>query len=339
MTMNLYVKEECLFHHINTGEVIIISYQVIQAIKHEEHITNYDMNIRFFLSDPNGLKIISDKNKYENIHRYKAQKDGQYVFCFTNNYGAFNEKKVLIGLIVKNEEDNNENKILEGLPPNSFSSSQVIMDSIRRTRMHTTNTRNLQDVLRTKKNWDLNFLNRNYLIINYWSSFQICAMLLIGGLQILMIKLETEKIYVKQLQEELKKRGLPTCGSKKILRKRIIDDDKRRAALVYTDELLNPPTRLDTKDEEDQNTRIILDSCIVEDKDLRAIEWALIKRGQELLERERIILMKETEVYEKCRNQDVPRLQLNTDADKSKINYPVNVAGEIPPMTTDLIIL
>ncbi|XP_055911174.1 transmembrane emp24 domain-containing protein 1 [Eupeodes corollae] len=186
MTINVEAGTmDCFYQHVKTGEVIDIDYQVIDG-------SHGDLDISFTLSEPVGLIIVSDFKKSENIHRYEAKKDGDYRFCFDNSFSTFNRKTVFFELVVEKEGGENDawHDILEGLSPEEFYEMKVqdIMDYIGRIRMHIVKARQLQDVLRSNEARDRNIAENNYFKVNFWSFFQICAMILVGGLQVVMVR-------------------------------------------------------------------------------------------------------------------------------------------------------
>lgn len=181
-------KKECFYHHVKDGETIDIEYQVIDG-------GHGDLDISFSLSDPIGLIIVSDYKKPENIHRHDVRKDGDYRFCFDNTFSTFNRKTVFFELIVEKEGEQNLgddqwNDALDGLTAEEYYEMKVqdIMDYIGRIRMQMTKARQLQDMLRSHEARDRNMAEANFLKVNAWSFFQIFAMILVGLLQVFMVR-------------------------------------------------------------------------------------------------------------------------------------------------------
>lgn len=181
-------KKECYFHPVKSGETIDIEYQVIDG-------GHGDLDISFTLSDPIGLIIVSDFKKPENIHRHDVQKEGDYRFCFDNTFSTFNRKTVFFELIVEKEGEQNLgddqwNDVFEGLTPEEFYEMKVqdIMDYIGRIRMQMTKARQIQDMLRSHEARDRNLAETNFIKVNTWSMFQICAMISVGLLQVFLVR-------------------------------------------------------------------------------------------------------------------------------------------------------
>lgn len=181
-------KNECFFHHVKEGETIDIEYQVIDG-------GHGDLDISFSLSDPIGLILVSDFKKPENMHRFDVRQEGDYRFCFDNTFSSFNRKTVFFELIVEKDGEQNLgddqwNDVLEGLTPEEYYEMKVqdIMDYIGRIRMLMTKARQLQDMLRSNEARDRNLAEANFLKVNAWSFFQICAMVFVGLLQVFMVR-------------------------------------------------------------------------------------------------------------------------------------------------------
>ncbi|XP_005189219.1 transmembrane emp24 domain-containing protein 5 [Musca domestica] len=181
-------KKECYFHPVKAGETIDIEYQVIDG-------GHGDLDISFSLADPIGLIIVSDFKKPENIHRHDVQKEGDYRFCFDNTFSTFNRKTVFFELIVEKEGEQNLgddqwNDVFEGLTPEEFYEMKVqdIMDYIGRIRMQMTKARQIQDMLRSHEARDRNLAESNFIKVNTWSLFQICAMIAVGLLQVFLVR-------------------------------------------------------------------------------------------------------------------------------------------------------
>ncbi|XP_013109904.1 transmembrane emp24 domain-containing protein 5 [Stomoxys calcitrans] len=181
-------KKECYFHPVKMGETIDIEYQVIDG-------GHGDLDISFSLADPIGLIIVSDFKKPENIHRHDVQKEGDYRFCFDNSFSSFNRKTVFFELIVEKEGEQNLgddqwNDVFEGLTPEEFYEMKVqdIMDYIGRIRMQMTKARQIQDMLRSHEARDRNLAETNFIKVNTWSMFQICAMIAVGLLQVFLVR-------------------------------------------------------------------------------------------------------------------------------------------------------
>ncbi|XP_037939763.1 transmembrane emp24 domain-containing protein 5-like [Teleopsis dalmanni] len=176
-------KIECFFQHAKQGHTIDIEYQVIDG-------GHGDLDINFALADPIGMILVNDFKKPENIHRLDVAKEGPYRFCFDNSFSMFNRKTVFFELIIDEEGVEHSNDILDGLTSNEYYDMAVqdIMDIFGRIRIALTKARQLQDVLRSHEARDRNLAEANFQMVNAWSIFQILAMIVVGLLQVFMVR-------------------------------------------------------------------------------------------------------------------------------------------------------
>ncbi|XP_014102542.2 transmembrane emp24 domain-containing protein 5 [Bactrocera oleae] len=188
--MTVYIeagRKECFYHPVRNGETIDIEYQVIDG-------GHGDLDISFSLLDPIGLVIVSDYKKPENIHRHKANKDGDYRFCFDNTFSSYNRKTVFFELIIEQEGqsafDNDWDNASTSKTPEELYDIQVheILEYIGRVHMQIAKAHQILNMLRSTEARDRNLAEANYSKINKWSLFQICAMILVGLLQVFMVR-------------------------------------------------------------------------------------------------------------------------------------------------------
>lgn len=201
-------NQDCFFQNAKIGEVIDVEYQVIDG-------GHGDLDTSFELSEPGGRILYADFKKSDNIHRHKVEVEGDYRFCFDNSFSLFNKKTVFFELIIENEDtpqDDDEwnNDALEGLTPEEFYDMKVkrlkyirpfltkkkfyifkvedIQSVIGRVHAHLSKARQAQDLLKSFEARDRNIAEENYFRVNVWSVFQIFLMLVVGSLQVMMVR-------------------------------------------------------------------------------------------------------------------------------------------------------
>lgn len=181
-------KTDCFYQFAKTDDTIDIEYQVIDG-------GHGDLDINFQLIESNGRILLSDYKKSENVHRIKIENDGNYRFCFDNSFSTFNKKTVFFEITIEN--DNNLNNIGNDNDRDSYEFSpeeiyeikiQDIMDYITRIHNLLTKSRQLQDIIKSHEARDRNIVEENFFKVNTWSIFQICFMIIIGGLQVYMVR-------------------------------------------------------------------------------------------------------------------------------------------------------
>lgn len=85
---------ECFYERAQKNQVIDFEYQVIDG-------GHGDLDISFELQNPNGHPIVTEYKRSDNIHRFDANVDGDYRFCFDNSFSSYNTKTVFFELIIE----------------------------------------------------------------------------------------------------------------------------------------------------------------------------------------------------------------------------------------------
>lgn len=179
-------KEDCYFQSAKKGETIDIEYQVIDG-------GHGDLDITFHLADPTGRILIADFKKSENNHRADAVMDGDYKFCFDNTFSSYNTKTIFFELIIENEDDDqwgNGDIDLQGIRPEEVYELKVedIQEIINSVRNQLTKAQQLQALLKSTEARDRNVAEENYFKVNTYSMFQIGIMIIVGIIQVIMVR-------------------------------------------------------------------------------------------------------------------------------------------------------
>lgn len=190
VTVNIEAgKEECFFQNIKEGNVIDIEYQVIDG-------SHGELDISFQLIEPTGRVIFADYKKSENGHRVEAKVTGDYKFCFDNKFSSYNMKTVFFEIIVEGSDDetwgNNDVNLdeFEGLTPDEMLDLRVqdIQDAIYKVRNNLNKVQHLQDTIKSHEARDRNIAEENFFKVNTWSMIQIVLMVIVGMIQVVMLK-------------------------------------------------------------------------------------------------------------------------------------------------------
>ena len=89
---------QCLYYDlVSDDDTLVVSYQVL---------TGGNFEVDFSITDPDGKKIVDEKQKKYSDFLLKSFGLGQYSFCFSNNYGT-SLKKVEFTLEPQNAEFEN----------------------------------------------------------------------------------------------------------------------------------------------------------------------------------------------------------------------------------------
>lgn len=203
-------REECFYQPVKPGQVIDLEYQVIDGGQGE-------IDISFHLATPTGRIIVSDIKKPENSHRTEASEEGDYRMCWDNTFSHFNSKTVFFEIIVESDDDDDDDEKdpwdidfeKYGVSPEELYDMKIqdIQDAMMRVRSQLIKVRHIQDTLRAFEARDRNVAESNYVRVNSWSIIQICVMLLVGLIQVIMVRsLFDDKSRVHRLW----KKGIPS---------------------------------------------------------------------------------------------------------------------------------
>ncbi|XP_069694045.1 transmembrane emp24 domain-containing protein 5 [Periplaneta americana] len=189
MTINIDPrKEECFYQAMKSGQVIDLEYQVIDGGQGE-------IDINFHLATPTGRVIVYDVKKPESVHRVQLSEDGDYRMCWDNTFSHFNSKTVFFEIIVEDADDDKDPwdidfENYDGLSPEELYDIKIqdIQDVIGRVRTNLVKIRHLQDTLRAFEARDRNTAEGNFVRVNYWSMVQIAIMIVVGLVQVVMLR-------------------------------------------------------------------------------------------------------------------------------------------------------
>ncbi|KAJ3665021.1 hypothetical protein Zmor_000541 [Zophobas morio] len=207
MTVNVDPrKEDCFFQAAKVSDVIDFEYQVIDG-------GHGDLDITFHLVDPSGRILVADYKKSENNHRIDAALAGDYKFCFDNTFSSYNAKTVFFELIVEGDDNSewgsDENIDLEGLRPEDVYEMKVqdIQQVITNVRNHLSKVRHMQELFKSLEARDRNVVEENFFKVNTFSMVQICTMLVVGFIQVIMVRsLFDDNSKVHKIWKNLNKR-------------------------------------------------------------------------------------------------------------------------------------
>lgn len=178
-------RQECYHHPIAASENIRIDYQVIHGGHGEPHIN-------FNLMDPSRRLLINEVKQEKGKHNVVALQTGAYKLCFDNTISSFNTKIVAFTLEVTpaNKQEVESRKLRQEMLTDyqfdlAYTSIDNYMDKIR---VNFLRSRQTQDFIRTIEARDRHVAESNYERVNIWSSAQLLAMIVVGCLQVVMLR-------------------------------------------------------------------------------------------------------------------------------------------------------
>ena len=148
-----------------------------------------------------------------------------------------------------------------------------------------------------------------------------------------------ENLNVKQLQAELRERQLPITGTKRVLISRIKQHDKSKRSTEnfvrneITDAQNSTPLEVPEIELVNVQESTASSECpSMDDSDLRAREWDIIKRERELIEKERAMMKQEKVISEKLKLLENRTMVRTTD--RTKVNCSIReIADALPSFT------
>lgn len=91
-------ESTCFYESAKLNQLIDVEYQVVDGF-------GGDLDVTFELKNPNGYPLESDYKKSDNIHRLTAHVQGDYAFCFDNNFSVYHSKTVFFEVIIEWDEN------------------------------------------------------------------------------------------------------------------------------------------------------------------------------------------------------------------------------------------
>lgn len=194
----------CFFEKGKAGQVMELFYQVIDG-------QHGDLDISVDVLDPNGVRLISDYKKSQNSIIMDLEQDGDYVFCMDNTYSLMNSKLVFMNVIIEDTVNENDEKVgNDGAEDKEIEIVEwvgttedgeeykievtLIIDSLIKTLNHVMKARHMLDLYSASKSRDSYMALEDTFIVDAWSAFQIVFMVIVGLIQVYMIK----KLFTKQ---------------------------------------------------------------------------------------------------------------------------------------------
>ncbi|KAL0277059.1 UNVERIFIED_CONTAM: hypothetical protein PYX00_004476 [Menopon gallinae] len=176
-------REECFYETLRVGQTLDIDYQVIDGGQGE-------LDISFHLTSPNDRIIIVDYKKPEQSHRHEVAEDGDYKMCFDNRFSNFNSKTVYFEIMIDSDEEEDPWDDLNGQTPEQQyeMAIQDIEEVVKRVKGHLFKIRHMQESVRAFAARDKHIADGNFFRVNSWSILQIIVMLLVGFVQVVMVK-------------------------------------------------------------------------------------------------------------------------------------------------------
>lgn len=88
-------EKQCFYEHIGKDVNTVVEYQVVTG-------GNYDVDM--VMKSPTGKVLYQEQKKQYDSFNHKAEKEGVYEVCFSNEFSTFTHKVVFVDWQVGDEE-------------------------------------------------------------------------------------------------------------------------------------------------------------------------------------------------------------------------------------------
>ncbi|GBL89580.1 Transmembrane emp24 domain-containing protein 1 [Araneus ventricosus] len=181
---------ECFYQKAKAQQTLEIEYQVIDANFGDVNI-NQELDINFQLFSPNGKELISDFKQSDANHRHEVKEDGDFKLCFDNHHSHFSTKTVYFEVFVDSDSDDYDEKWDDyDFSPELLYNDTMdqIKSSIAKVREDLNKIKHHQDQLKAIESRDRNLQEHNFTSVNRFSILIIIVMIVVGAIQIIMIR-------------------------------------------------------------------------------------------------------------------------------------------------------
>lgn len=176
-------KMECFFQPVKNPCEVEIEYQVIDG---------GDLDINFFVQAPDGRVLISEHRRTDNFHKVKIPTVGDMKVCLDNTFSHFATKLVFFELTSDEDDEDDDDATwdgakeeLQGLIDMTLDDFKVILEKLGE---NLDRSRNLQTVLKMYEARDRNIVESNFDRVNFLSGVQLAIMLIVGFVQVFLIR-------------------------------------------------------------------------------------------------------------------------------------------------------
>jgi len=164
---------QCFYENIKKGTKCTLEFQVITG-------GHYDVDL--VLEDPKGTILYNEQKKQYDSHHFTTELDGDYKFCFSNEFSTFSHKTVYFDFQVGDEAPLNKDvgahhtalTQLETSAVTVHESLKVVIDYQTHHKLRETTGRDMAEYLNER--------------VFYWSLGQAVTIVVISIIQVLVLR-------------------------------------------------------------------------------------------------------------------------------------------------------
>jgi len=174
-------------------------WQVVTDPKHTGMEIDYmvvdgggDYDISFYIKNPYSVIIAQDTKMTENIRRIDVSiNKGDYEICFDNSFSFQSAKTVFFEIILEDKDGSSDDLQYDSMAVKAQEIA-VAIETFRETatkmKNNLNNAEKYQTQLRSLELRDRSIMETNFEMINFWSFIHLSIMLIVGLLQVFMLR-------------------------------------------------------------------------------------------------------------------------------------------------------
>jgi p24 family protein gamma-2 len=181
---------ECFHQYLTRDLTMETEYQVVQG---------GELDISYWISTPSNRVIFTELRKPGGQHQFRTDEIGEYKFCFDNSFSRFARKQVFFFLgtndkfidpnfQVQNVFDSINNQIGRDQLGELDNKLESFREAFHRVQVNMEKAQRMQNMFRAYEVIDRNVMEHNYDRVNFWSTLNISLMVLVGIIQVYMIR-------------------------------------------------------------------------------------------------------------------------------------------------------
>lgn len=156
------------------------------------------MFTNFQITGPDNKVIFTELRKNGGQAQFKTENDGEYKLCFDNSFSRFAEKQVFFFIASvdpfedphfeqKKEFDQNKAQVKDDLGELEHK-VESFKDSFTRVTRNLETAQHIQNIFKAYEMIDRSLMEQSYERVNFWSIINIFVLIVVGFLQVYMIR-------------------------------------------------------------------------------------------------------------------------------------------------------
>ncbi|CAF0842377.1 unnamed protein product [Brachionus calyciflorus] len=181
-------QRECFHQYLITGLSMETDYQVISG---------GELDISYWITTPSNRILYTDAKKQGGQFQFKSDETGEYRFCFDNSFSRFAKKQVFFYLSSNDDfvDPHFPQSAVDTLNPpikdqlgDLAEKTQHFQELFTRVNTNLERAQHVQKIFQVYELADRSHLEDLFERVNFWSVVNILVMILVGGIQVYMIR-------------------------------------------------------------------------------------------------------------------------------------------------------